>query len=111
MIRRGVHPVLALYQRNAWANGEVLRACATLDPSVLRRECRGAFGAIGPTLGHIVRGEQDYLERLTGEGPSEWVTRAGPLAMDRLAALAEEGSARLRGILARRPAPERGAWE
>jgi uncharacterized damage-inducible protein DinB len=106
-----VHPVLALYQRNAWANGEVLRACASLDPSVLRREGPGVFGAIGPTLGHIVRAEQDYLERLTGDGPSEWVTRESPLDLDRLAALAEEGSERLRVILATGPAPEWVVWE
>jgi uncharacterized damage-inducible protein DinB len=111
MIRREVHPVLALYQRNAWANGEVLRACASLDPSVLRRESPGAYGAIGPTLGHIVRGEQDYLERLTGEGPSEWVMREGALDLDRLAAVAEEGSERLRVILATGPAPEWVVWE
>jgi uncharacterized damage-inducible protein DinB len=110
MIRR-VHPVLALYQRNAWANREVLRACASVDPAVLRRVGPGAYGAIGPTLGHIVRGEQHYLERLTGKGPSEWVTRDGPLDLDRLAALAEEGGERLLAVLATGPAPGWLVWE
>jgi uncharacterized damage-inducible protein DinB len=113
MIRR-VHPVLGLYARNAWANREVLRACASLDLSVLQRECPGTFGAVAPTLGHIIRGEQDYLQRYTGEGPSEWVPRDRPLGLDRLADLAEEGDERLRAILATGPDPEQliwGEWE
>jgi len=105
-----VHPVLALYQRNAWANREVLRACASLDPSVLQRECPGTFGAIAPTLGHIVRGEQNYLKRLTGNDPNEWVMPDRPLGLDRLAALAEEGSDRMRAVLAAGPDPQRLVW-
>jgi uncharacterized damage-inducible protein DinB len=105
-----VHPVLALYQRNAWANREVLRACAALDPAVLERECPGTFGAIAPTLGHVVRGEQNYLERLTGDDPSEWVIRDRPLGLDRLAVLAEEGSERMLALLAAGPDPQRLVW-
>jgi len=105
-----VHPILALYQRNAWANREVLRTCAFLDPSVLQRECPGTYGAIAPTLGHIVRGEQNYLKRLTGDDPSEWVMPDRPLGLDRLGALGEEGSERMRTVLAGGPDPQRLVW-
>jgi uncharacterized damage-inducible protein DinB len=105
-----VHPVLALYQRNAWANREVLRACAGLDPSVLHRECPGTFGAVAPTLGHIVRGEQNYLKRLTGDDPSEWVVWDRPPGLGRLAALAEEGSERMLAVLTAGPDPQRVVW-
>jgi uncharacterized damage-inducible protein DinB len=107
-----VHPVLALFQRNTWANRELLRACASLDATALRHASPGTYGAVGPTLGHIVRGEQDFLHRLTGEGPSEWVDWAeGPLGLDRLATLAEEGDERLRAILAAGPYPDGLVWE
>lgn len=106
-----MHPVLGLYRRNGWANREVLRACASLRPSVLERECPGTFGPIARTMAHIVRGEQDFLERLTGGEPSEWVLPDSPPDLDRLAALAEEGSERLRAILAGPPDPEAAVWE
>jgi uncharacterized damage-inducible protein DinB len=107
-----VHPVVGLYVRGAWANREVLRACASLDPSVLSRECAGTFGPILPTLAHLVRGEQDFLERLTGESPSEWIPRGGPPpGPDRLAALVAEGDERLRAVLAAGPDPEALVWE
>lgn len=106
-----MHPVIGLYVRNAWANAELLRACSSLDPSVLNRECPGTYGAILPTLAHIVRGEQDFLERLTGEGPSEWVPRDVPTGLDRLSVLAEEGNERLRAILAAGPDPDELVWE
>jgi uncharacterized damage-inducible protein DinB len=77
---------------------------------VLQRECPGTFGAIAPTLGHIVRGEQNYLKRLTKDDPSEWVMWDRPLGLDRLAALAEEGSERMRAVLAAGPDPQRLVW-
>ena len=106
-----MHPVLALYQRDAWANREVLRACAALDPSILLRGAPGTFGALAPTLHHIVRGEQDYLQRLTGDDPSEWVVPDRPVGLDRLAALAGEARERLRAVLATGPDPRQIVWE
>lgn len=106
-----MHPVPALYQRNAWANREVLRASAALDPSVLERACPGTYGAIAPTLRHIVRGEQDFLERLTGDGPSEWIEPDRPLDLEHLAGLLDEGIERMRVILATGPEPDRVVWE
>jgi len=105
-----VHPVLALYQRSAWANREVLRACGALDPPVLQRESPGTFGAIVPTLAHVIRNEQGFLKRLTGEDPSEWVVRDRPLDLDRLTALAEESGTRMRAVLAAGPDPQRLVW-
>jgi uncharacterized damage-inducible protein DinB len=102
---------LVLYQRNAWANREVLGACADLGPSILLRDAQGTYGALASTLHHIVRGEQDYLQRLTGDDPSEWVLPERPIGLDRLAALAEEGDQRLCAVLATAPDPQRMVWE
>src|SRR2546430_9338930 len=83
-----------------------------MDPSVRSRECAGTFGPVLPTLAHLLRGEQDFLERLTGEAPSEWIPRGGPPpGLDRLAALVAEGDERLRAVLAVGPDPEALAWE
>ncbi|TMC08552.1 MAG: hypothetical protein E6J41_13035 [Chloroflexi bacterium] len=105
-----MHPVLALYERNAWATGQVLRTCAALDPAVLEREVPGTFGPIATTLHHVVRGEQGYLKRLTGDDPSDWVQRDQLGGLDRLAVLAEESTERLRAVLAAGPDPRRLAW-
>jgi len=106
-----MHPVLALFERNAWANRELLRACASLDPSLLDVAAPGTFGAVGPTLAHVVRGEQDFLQRLTGEEPDEWIFPQRAPGLDRLAVLAEEGGERMRAILAAGPDPDGVVWE
>jgi uncharacterized damage-inducible protein DinB len=105
-----VHPVLALFIRNIWANRELLATCASLDPELLQRPRAGTFGPIAPTLGHIVRGEQNYLERLTGDDPSEWVMPDRPPGLDRLTTLAGDGGERMLAVLAGGPDPDRLVW-
>ncbi len=51
---------------NAWQNGSVYGAAATL-PDVERRRDRGAFfGSIHETLNHILWGDQMWLNRFAG---------------------------------------------
>lgn len=56
-----------LYRLNRWANGLVLRACASLTPEQLAATCAGTYGPLGPTLAHLAAAEAGYVHRLSGE--------------------------------------------
>jgi len=59
---------LTFARYNAWANGRVYDAAATLGDAEYRRDRRGFFGSIHGTLNHILVGDRLWLNRLTGEG-------------------------------------------
>jgi uncharacterized damage-inducible protein DinB len=68
-----MHPVRALFEREAWANRELLRRGAELDPELLARETPGTYGTIPRTLTHIVSGEQFFLTLLTGQAAADLI--------------------------------------
>jgi uncharacterized damage-inducible protein DinB len=89
-----MHPVAALFDREAWATRELLDACATLDSDVLDREAAGTRGSIRATLTHLVGTEQAYLAELTGERAADPIQRGERRDPASLAPLATENAER-----------------
>ncbi len=52
---------------NAWANGRLYEACATLPEAEYLRPRPAFFGGLHGTLNHILVGDRAWLGRLTGE--------------------------------------------
>lgn len=94
-----MHPVLALFRRNAWATDELLRFCAGLPPEVVQRADPDVYGGIQAQFNHIVGAEERYLSRLDGAAPSS--SEQEPLAnlFDPARACAERWEALLRSNL------------
>ena len=68
------------FQYNAWANQQILDACAKLSSDQLGSQAEGTYGTLYDTLVHIIRSEASYLHRLTGEReppPFNWDDRPG----------------------------------
>lgn len=61
--------LVALFDHHRWANRRLLAACAALDDADLASAVPGAFGAIGPTLVHLVAAEGRYLAGLGMDDP------------------------------------------
>lgn len=59
--------LVELFKQNLWANLRLLDACAHLAPEAFALSVPGTYGPIGATLTHILRAEQGYVRRLTGE--------------------------------------------
>lgn len=79
-----MHPVLALFRRNAWASRKLLEFCAAQPPDVVRRVDADVYGSIEASFNHIVAAEARYLSRLC-----EFDQRGnedGPLPLAELAA-------------------------
>jgi uncharacterized damage-inducible protein DinB len=53
---------------NAWANGKLYDAVATLPAEVLHRDMGAFFGSLSATLNHVLTVDRLWLARLTGEG-------------------------------------------
>jgi uncharacterized damage-inducible protein DinB len=65
---------------NNWANQKLLRVCQNLSEDQLEVTIPGAYGSVRDTLGHIMRGEAQYLKILTGSCPQprfNWDARPG----------------------------------
>jgi uncharacterized damage-inducible protein DinB len=74
---------------NNWANQKVLQACQSLSEDQLALSIPGAYGTIRDTLEHIIRGEMQYLEILSGSCPQphfQWEARPGVTEMTAYAA-------------------------
>ncbi len=93
-----MHPVLALYRRNAWATSELLRFCAGLPPEVLARPDPDVYGSIEASFNHILGAESRYLRRLTGDEPR--VNENAPLPLAELQEPAADCAARWEALLA-----------
>lgn len=55
---------------NAWANGRVYDAAATLSEADYRADKGAFFGSLHGTLNHMLVADQLWMRRFTGEGPS-----------------------------------------
>lgn len=53
---------------NAWANGRIYDAAATLSAEELAREAGVFFGSMIGTLNHVLVGDRIWMRRLSGEG-------------------------------------------
>ena len=78
-----MHPVLALFRRNAWATERLLEFCAG-RPEVAASAEKDVYGGIEPLFNHIVRGETGYLRRVTAEHPEDPVREEAPRALSGL---------------------------
>ena len=62
--------VTKLFEHNVWANLKLLDFCEGLSDEHLDSTAIGCYGSIRDTLGHIVRGEVSYVERVNGKLPA-----------------------------------------
>ena len=53
---------------NAWANGKVYDAAASLNDEEFGRDCGAFFGSMMRTLNHILVADRIWMKRFTGEG-------------------------------------------
>ncbi len=61
--------LVQLFRHNAWANAEMLQACARLDDAPLATDVPGTYGRLDRTLIHLARAQGGYLRRLTDWRP------------------------------------------
>lgn len=54
-------------EHHLWATKYLIEHCQTLSPEQLKLSTPGTYGAIVPTLTHIIAEDQRLLKRLTGE--------------------------------------------
>ena len=62
--------VTKLFEHNVWASLKLLDFCEGLSDEQLDSTGVGCYGSIRDTLGHIVRGEVSYVERVNGRVPA-----------------------------------------
>jgi len=61
-----MNPLRAMFDHHAWATHTLINFCATLSPDQLHATTPGTYGAIMPTLVHLIAADQRYLELMTG---------------------------------------------
>lgn len=59
-------PLAELFRYNAWATGQLLDACATLEPHELAAQVPGMEWTVSRTLAHLVNSLDIFLARLEG---------------------------------------------
>lgn len=64
-----MHPVDALFRRNAWATRILLRWCAQQDPPAVTAADPDVYGSIEAMFNHILGAESRYLRLLIDEPP------------------------------------------
>lgn len=75
-----MHPVLALFRRNAWATERLLEFCDGRAEVAVPAE-GDVYGGIEAMFNHIVSGETGYLRLLTGELPQDRVHESKPRSL------------------------------
>lgn len=63
------HPFRLLAEYNAWMNGKLYAACATLPDAALTEDRGAFFKSIYLTLNHIAYSDLAFLSRFTGDPP------------------------------------------
>jgi len=63
--------LLELYRHKTWATLRLLEHCQGLNDEDLDSTILGTYGTVRETLHHLVRSEEGYFARLTGERLSE----------------------------------------
>ena len=78
-----MHPVLALFRRNAWATDRLLEFCAGRPESATPAES-DVYGDIDAMFKHIVSAETGYLRLVTGKLPEDRVRLDDPRPLEEL---------------------------
>ena len=78
-----MHPVLALFRRNAWATERLLEFCQGRPEAAAPAEA-DVYGGIEPMFNHILGAETGYLRLLTGELPEDRVEETRPRSLSDL---------------------------
>jgi uncharacterized damage-inducible protein DinB len=105
-----MHPIRALFDHEAWANRQVLRHCAELDPALLARETPGTFGTIPRTMTHVAGTGQFLLALLTGQPPAEPIVAGEQRDVAALGPVAEANAAGWRSLLGGPADPDGPIW-
>jgi uncharacterized damage-inducible protein DinB len=72
-----MHPVAALFRRNAWATDRLLEFCVGKPGAAARAES-DVYGSIEMLFNHIVSSEAGYLRLVTGKFPKDRVLLSEP---------------------------------
>ena len=83
-----MHPVVALFCRNAWATDRLLGFCAGRPETALPAES-DVYGNIDALFNHIVSSEAGYLRLVTGKFPKDRVLLSEPRPLSDLREPAE----------------------
>ena len=76
-----MHPVRALFRRNAWAMARLLEFCSRQPDLAAVEVGSDIYGGIQPLFNHILAAETRYLRRLTGDLPDDHVHESSPRAL------------------------------
>lgn len=104
-----------MFEHNEWATRRLLEHCDRLEAAQLDLSLAGTFGAIAPTLVHIVAEDQRYLARITGEEAPEPVTEADRISPGDLVKILDINASRWSQVLQQLPhldvtLPARDPW-
>jgi uncharacterized damage-inducible protein DinB len=78
-----MHPVLALFRRNAWANERLLNWCQW-QPAAASASGADVYGDVRATFNHLFAAETRYLQLLTDELPPDHVSERSPRPLSEL---------------------------
>jgi uncharacterized damage-inducible protein DinB len=102
-----MHPMLALFRRNAWASEQLLDFCAKQPAEVVKAPASGdVYGAIDAQFAHIVLAETGYLPWITGERRESRISSAKPPQLDEMREPMHWAAERWQGALDFRRDPE-----
>ncbi|MFB6394905.1 DinB family protein [Polymorphospora lycopeni] len=104
-----------LFEHHIWATRALIEHCQTLTPEQLALSTPGTYGAIVPTITHIIAEDQRLLRRLTGEAAEVPVVEEESFTLAELHAVWAGQSERWHDVLRRREEmevtlPPRGPW-
>src|SRR5438552_3532692 len=92
-----------MFLYHAWATKTLIEHCGSVPHKRLHDSIPGTFGAVHPTLVHIVSAEQRYLERLDGEPRAPSLNEDAHPSLEELSTHAEASSVRWLRVLDRLP--------
>ncbi|HET7467763.1 MAG TPA: DinB family protein [Candidatus Dormibacteraeota bacterium] len=82
-----MHPMVALFKRNAWANEQLLDFCARQPADLISAPAEeDLLGGIDAQFTHLVAAEVGFLRWITGRRREEPLDTDKPLALDQLRA-------------------------
>ncbi|SOR77370.1 DinB family protein [Streptomyces chartreusis NRRL 3882] len=104
-----------IFEHHLWATRTLIEHCQTLTPEQLELSTPGTYGAIVPTITHIIAEDQRLLQRLTGERAEVPVTEDEDFTLEQLHSVWGGQSERWRKVLAQRESldvtlPARDPW-
>ena len=80
-----MHPMLALFRRNEWANQRLLDFCAQQPAEVAAAPAEGdVYGGIDAQFTHMVSAETGYLPWITGRRREDRISGDTPLRLEEL---------------------------